>query len=136
MSSRLSDHDLLTDVCCRIRMKRSVRIRVTGNRMPPFLREGKDFVTLSALPDQNRFHKGDLLLFDYGGRYIIHRLHRIHGQSLYMKGDCQKHWEIIRPDDVRAWVSCIQYANGRRIHARTLSWKIRSLRSRLDRHAL
>ncbi len=121
------------DVCERIRMKRSVRIRITGRSMEPFLKDGKDFITVSALPTRYRFKKGDLLLFVYGNHHVVHRLHRIHGQTLYMKGDHQNRWEIIHPEDVRGWVSCVQFANGRRIQARSLLWKLYALRSRLNR---
>ena len=121
------------ELCQRIRMHRSVRIRVAGRSMEPFLKNGKDFITLSALPARYRFRKGDVLLFLYGSQYVVHRLHRIHGQTLYMKGDHQNHWEIIHPEDVRGWVSCVQLANGRRVQARSLLWKLFALRSRLDR---
>lgn len=121
------------DLCQRIRTNRSVRILVAGNSMEPFLKNGKDFITLSALPPNYSFRKGDVLLFVYGDEYIVHRLHRMHGKTLYMKGDHQNHWEIIHPEDVRGWVSCVQYANGRRISARSFFWKTRSLRSRLNR---
>ncbi|MBO7623974.1 MAG: S24/S26 family peptidase [Bacteroidales bacterium] len=120
-------------VCQRLQAQRSVRILVAGRSMEPFLKNGKDFITLSALPSDYRFRKGDVLLFVYGGQYVVHRLHRIHGDTLYMKGDHQNHWEIIHPEDVRGWVSCVQYANGRRISARSFFWKTRSLRSRLNR---
>ena len=36
-------------------------------------------------------------------------------------------------DDVRAWVSCVEYANGRRIRSMSPLWKILCLRSRIDR---
>ena len=121
------------DVCRRLEQKRSVKIRISGQSMSPFLRDGKDFAVLSALPSGYRFRKGDVLLFVYGGQYVVHRLHRIHGKTLYMKGDHQNRWEIIHPDDVRGWVSCVQFANGRRVHARTLLWKILTLRSRMNR---
>ena len=121
------------DACKRIRSGRSVRIPVAGRSMEPFLKEGKDSIVLSALPTRYRFRKGDLLLFEYGGQFIVHRLHRINSQTLYMKGDHQNHWEIIHPEDVRAWVSCVQFANGRRVQTRSLLWKLLALRSRLDR---
>lgn len=121
------------DVCERIRMKRSVRIRVAGRSMEPFLNDGKDFITISALPTRYRFKKRDVLLFVYGGQYVVHRLHRMHGKTLYMKGDHQNRWEIIHPDDVRGWVSCVQYSNGMRVHARSILWKMLTLRSRMNR---
>ncbi len=129
----LPNRIIFEDVCERIRMKRSVRIRVCGRSMEPFLKEGKDFITISALPDGYRFRKGDVLLFVYGSQYVVHRLHSIKGETLYMKGDHQNHWEIIHPDDVRGWVSCVQYSNGRRVHARSLTWKLLTLRSRINR---
>ena len=124
---------LFEDVCQHIQQKRGVKLRVQGHSMEPFLKDGKDFVVFNALPEGHCFRKGELLLFVYGNRYIVHRTHHIKGNTLYMKGDHQNHWEIIHKDDVRAWVSCVEYANGRRIRSMSPLWKILCLRSRIDR---
>ena len=121
------------DVCRRIQQKRGAKIRVQGRSMEPFLKDGRDYIIVDALPDGHRFRRGELLLFVYGDRYIVHRVHRIKGDTLYMKGDHQNHWEIIHEDDVRAWISCVEYANGRRVHSMSRLWKILYLRSRIDR---
>lgn len=121
------------EICRHIQQKRGVKVRIKGRSMEPFLKDGKDFVVFNALPDGHRFRKGELLLFIYGDRYIVHRIHRIKGHTLYMKGDHQNHWEIIHTDDVRAWGSCVEFANGRRVHSLSLLWKMLYLRSRINR---
>lgn len=121
------------EICRRIQQKRGVKVIVQGHSMEPFLKDGKDAAIFDALPDGHRFRKGELLLFTYGNRYIMHRVYRIRHNTLYMKGDHQNQWEIIHKEDVRAWVSCVEYANGRRIHSMSPSWKIQYLRSRIDR---
>lgn len=121
------------EICQRLRQKRGVKIRVRGRSMEPFLKDGQGFVIFNALPDDHRFRRGELMLFVYGDKYIMHRVHRIKGDTLYMKGDHQNHWEIIHRDDVRAWVSCVEYANGRRVHSMSPLWKILYLRSRINR---
>ena len=110
---------------------RSVKIRVEGKSMEPFVRDGKDFVIISAIPKGHRFRRNELLLFRYNGQHIIHRVEKVSEQEITFKGDHQTNCEKVHPLDILAWISAIELASGLRLHSLSLFWNMRSLRSRL-----
>ncbi len=68
----------------------SVRVRVKGNSMAPFLIDGRDTVFFEALPDR-ALRSGDILLYQRkNGRYVMHRLYQVKDDSLTFVGDNQK----------------------------------------------
>lgn len=117
----------------RLLAKRSVRLTVAEDSMWPFLNKGKDAVVLSPLPPEAAFRKGDVVAWVSQDRLRLRRVLRHQGDMLWLKGDALSETEAVPVREIAAWASCLQCANGRRIHSRSLLWKLRSLRSRLLR---
>ena len=109
---------------------RSVKIKVNGKSMEPFLRDNKDYVVISRLPSPDKFRKNDLLLFQDHDRHLIHRLIKINHGTLTFNGDHQKQVEVVPAANAEAIITCIELANGRRIHRQSIAWKIRTCYSR------
>ena len=83
---------------------RSVRIYPRGTSMLPMLREGKDSVVLSKIPDLPR--KYDVVLYKRAnGQYVLHRLVRV-GEKYTFLGDNQFDHEYgIEQSQMIAYVS-------------------------------
>lgn len=63
---------------------RNVVLAPKGQSMLPFIREGVDKVVL-AKPVQLRV--GDIALAHFGGKYVLHRVVAIEGESVTLMGD-------------------------------------------------
>lgn len=63
---------------------RNVVLAPKGRSMLPFIREGVDKVVL-AKPVQLRV--GDIALAHFGGKYVLHRVVAIEGESVTLMGD-------------------------------------------------
>ena len=105
---------------------RSVEMTVKGYSMRPFVRDGREEVVLSPLPEGG-VSVGMVVLFRYGGKHILHRLVRVEGERLTMEGDGNyRTSEVIAPEDVVAYVSEVALRGGRRIKFGSLAWRCRS----------
>lgn len=65
---------------------RKVTIPMRGVSMLPLLREERDAVCLSAA-EPSTLKKGDVVLFRYHGRHILHRIKSKNGTAYHMQGD-------------------------------------------------
>ena len=101
---------------------RSVRISPRGTSMLPMLREGKDSVVLSKIPDRPR--KYDVVLYKRAnGQYVLHRLVKI-GEKYTFLGDNQFDLETgILCEQMIAYVSSF-YRGGREISGKNIFYKI------------
>jgi hypothetical protein len=63
---------------------REVEMRPKGNSMLPFIRQEKDNVVLKK---KDKVEKGDIVLVDLGGRYVLHRIIAEDGERLTLMGD-------------------------------------------------
>ena len=63
---------------------REVELRPKGNSMLPFIRQDKDNVILRKLDTVSR---GDIVLADVGGRFVLHRVIRVEDDTLTLMGD-------------------------------------------------
>lgn len=81
-------------------------LKVTGNSMRPFLRDGRDTVWLKA-PEEIR--RGDIVFFRRGdGSFILHRVRKILSDGkLLVNGDAQAWCETVEEKNVIAKVSGI-----------------------------
>lgn len=64
---------------------KEVTIPVKGFSMLPFIRGEKDLVVLRT-PDRDLL-VGDIVLFRYGGRYVMHRIISMEGERIVIRGD-------------------------------------------------
>lgn len=63
-----------------------VTIKATGRSMRPTFRDGKDFVTITPC-DVDDLQVGDVVFFDRGDQYCLHRIIEINGDNLVIRGD-------------------------------------------------
>lgn len=63
---------------------REVELRPKGNSMLPHIRQDRDNVVLLK---KESVGKGDIVLADLGGRYVLHRVIEENGDVLTLKGD-------------------------------------------------
>lgn len=92
---------------------RTVVIKPRGTSMLPLIRQGKDSVELSALPE--RLKKYDLPLYQRpNGQYVLHRIVKA-GDTYTCIGDNQFQKETgVAPEWMIAWVTAV-YREGKRV---------------------
>ena len=94
----------------------------SGRSMLPMLREGKDSVELSPLPD--RLRKYDLPVYQCrNGKYVMHRVVAVRDDCYICNGDNLLQMEKIYPDQLVAIVSAFT-RNGKRIEVSSLGYRI------------
>ncbi len=125
---------------------REARFTVHGVSMQPLLRNGKDEVSVRCC---TVFRKGDILLFRYHGRYILHRLVRCEEDILVLRGDNAYAEEYCYDGDIVGVVTAVHRRSGssdvwRSIDPRNPFWRFLAVlnhlkigvRVRLSRFAL
>ncbi len=79
----------------------SVSLTVKGHSMWPFYKNG---ITRVILKRDDDYRKGDVILFEKAGRYVLHRLIRIDGDVFITRGDNNPKEESLTRDRVHARV--------------------------------
>lgn len=124
----IENNVLFSDIEQILREGGSATIRIKGDSMRPFLRNGRDTVTLSMLPDSG-MRRGMVLLFRCGDRWLLHRLRHIDGGTLTIKGDGNcRITERIQPTAVVGYASAIG-RNGHTIAYGSAQWKLLTIYS-------
>lgn len=101
----------------------SVRLFVNGNSMIPFIKGGKDSITLKPY-DGEDLPLGIAALYKWNGSYMIHRLVKKEGDSFHFLGDgniCR--FEIIKRDEVLGILQTIHHADGTETDATGEKWR-------------
>lgn len=105
---------------------RSVELTVKGFSMRPFLRNNRDVVVLSPLVGRE-LRKGMVVLFRHNGQHILHRIRRIEGGGLLIKGD--GNYRIVEQasvEDVVAYVSAVKLKGDSSFDYGSCRWHLRS----------
>ncbi len=84
----------------------SVRFRVKGCSMQPLLRNERDEVTVERIGGRT-LKRGDIVLFKYCGRHILHRILRTEDSSFILRGDNALNHETCTRADVLGIVTKI-----------------------------
>ncbi len=101
---------------------RSVIIKVKGNSMYPFLRNGIDSVKIE--PVNQQLGNNDVVIFYYNGRHILHRIIKIEGEKYTMQGDSILiTTETCTRKDIIGIVTHIRRGNGKMIPVTSLRWR-------------
>ena len=77
---------LLTEAERLLAAGADVELRVRGESMRPFLRDGRDTVTLRRIAPQD-VRRGQIVLFRDGTRWVLHRVREVRGERLTLAGD-------------------------------------------------
>ncbi|MBP5217977.1 MAG: S24/S26 family peptidase [Bacteroidales bacterium] len=93
---------------------RSVTIRPKGDSMLPFIRSDRDSVTLERVT--GRLSVGDIVLFRYNGKYVLHRIYSIREDGITLMGDGNlSGQEHCSESDVIGIVTAITKESGRKV---------------------
>jgi len=79
----LPNHDFFEEVMKLLNQKRQVSLMVKGTSMKPFL----DEETEVFLRQFDSYHKGDICLFKFNNKYLLHRIKRVVGKDYVFRGD-------------------------------------------------
>ena len=106
--------------------ERQVVLRVRGNSMRPFIRSDRTRVQLSPCQPQS-LKKGDIVLFRFRGRHILHRIIRRDGERFLLAGDGNyRKTETCTVNDIVAVVVAVIRPDGRTVECTSLRWRAAS----------
>ena len=113
-----------------LREGRSVEMTVKGLSMRPFLRSGRDVVTLVPLGEDVPLERGMVVLFRHRGLHVLHRYVGEREGLCVMEGDGNYRIEELAPrEEVVACVSSVRLSEGRTIDYDSVEWRRRTARS-------
>ena len=104
-----------------------VRLSVLGDSMLPFILGGKDQITVTPYTGED-LPLGIAALYQWEGKYMIHRLVRKEGNQYHFLGDgniCR--YEIIGKDQVLGILKTIHHPNGKDTDATSPQWLRRGM---------
>ena len=105
---------------------RSVKFRLKGVSMLPFIRDGKDEVVLSPCSEKD-LSPMDVILFRYHEKHLLHRIIRREGDHLFIQGDGSfVAKEECTVDDVIGIVQAIVRPSGKTLSVDSWKWKLQS----------
>ncbi len=105
-----------------------VLLKVRGHSMFPFFRDGRDSAQLRPFITGEGLKKGDVALFRFRGRYILHRCIGKRASAYIFRGDGNcKGTEWARPEDVLAVVEKRISPSGKEWSCESFSWKLCSM---------
>lgn len=111
MDKRVVANEILLEEAAALMAEgREVSFTPLGYSMNPFIKGGKDSVTLKKMPSAA---VGDIVLVRLPGHYVLHRVIRVEGEQLTLMGDGNlQGTESCTQADVMGTVTAIQ--KGRR----------------------
>jgi len=125
---------VIEEMMARLAQGITVTIAFGGNSMKPLINGGSDSIELAPVTGELR--RGEVYLFVYQGRCVIHRLMKICGDKLMFRGDNCRNSEVVSRDAVRARLVAVCHADGSRTVCDTKEWRRRSRRVVLRRSLL
>ena len=129
-----ADSFIVDELRSRLAQGITVRIVFGGDSMLPLINGSKDKIELSPLDGPVR--KGDVYLFVYQGRCVIHRLIAVEDDCLVFRGDnCMGH-ERVHSDAVLARLSAVVKPDGRIMDCNSAEWHRLSRRVTLRRSTI
>ena len=84
-----------------------IRLRVSGSSMAPLIEPGD--VVLVRHVNFEDLRRGDLILVEQGGTFLVHRLVAVHDHGVRTKGDNASHADVlVAPEDVLGRVVVVE----------------------------
>ena len=126
MRLELSNELFFAEVEQLISQGENVTITIKGNSMRPWLQNSKHKVIVKPLAD-SILQCGDIALFRYKGKHILHRVVKIENGKITFSGDGNIGIkEQASKNDVIALVESIITSSGRVIECNSNEWKTKS----------
>lgn len=118
----LPNKEFIPHIVDLIEKGHTVKLRLKGFSMRPFLEDNRDVALLTKV---TKIKKGDPVLAEIDpGHYVLHRIIKIIGNQLILRGDGNIACEACSTDDVRANIIGF-YRKGRTSLDRIDGWKWR-----------
>ena len=87
-----------------------IRLRVSGSSMVPLIEPG-DMVLVRHVNFED-LRRGDMILVEQGGTFLVHRLVAVHDHGVRTKGDNASHADVlVAPEDVLGRVVVVEKGN-------------------------
>ena len=119
----MANEVLLPQVVQMLQEGHTVTLPLRGRSMRPFLEDGRDKALLVAVKETPRV--GDAVLAEIGkGHFVLHRIVKIEGDRVTLRGDGNIGTEHCRMDDIRALATAF-YRKGRNEADSVKDWKWR-----------
>ncbi len=132
MFFKVPNNEFFKCVLESIQAGESVKIRVKGNSMYPFLKEG-NAILLSPF-EAKELKPESIVLFAYRDIYILHRIIARKDDRLIIQGDnVYTHVEKATISHVVALVKQVHYDNGRIVKLHSMAWKFAYMRNRIKK---
>ena len=108
---------------------KTVNVPLTGSSMSPTLKQGRDNLILAPLPPQAKLRRYDVVLFRYRGTHLLHRIVKIHADTIVTRGDALVSTETPQRSDVVAKLVAVKNVEtGRLTQCNSLAWHWRTLK--------
>lgn len=122
----LPNYYLMKEVESEIGKGNSVKIRLVGNSMLPFLHEEKDLLTISPF-SLKELKRGDIVLANSYDQYYLHRIISLNNDTIQLCGDaiCDS-FENIQIDRIIGILRSVE-RNRHIIKCNALHWKIKGI---------
>ena len=120
-----ADSFIVDEIRDRLAQGHTVRIAFGGESMLPLIRGTHDKIELSQVVGPLR--KGDVCLFLYQGRCVVHRLISIKGENLVFRGDNCARKERVARTDVVARLSGVVRPDGNTVECDSFKWRSLSM---------
>ena len=117
---KVDNKELFKLVIEHLNNNQEVELKVMGNSMLPFYKHDKTVVTLKK---QETYQKHDVVLFDYEGQTILHRIIKIKGNDVIIRGDGAFRKEVVTKDLIHAKVIDFE-TNGKKIKNYQFKFKV------------
>lgn len=119
----MANEVLLPQVVQMLAEGHTVTLPLRGRSMRPFLEDGRDKALLVAVKEPPRV--GDAVLAEISkGHYVLHRIVKIDGEDVTLRGDGNLGTESCRIEDIRALATAF-YRKGRNEPDSVKGWKWR-----------
>lgn len=117
MLKTIIDNDTFFEVVkAELGSKKRVSFTVKGTSMWPFYKDGQTIVYVD-LPE--KLKKYDVVLANYQGKVILHRIIKIHHDTYTLRGDATYRKEVVDVQDIFAKVTIHQNKKKVSIHSKT-----------------
>ena len=119
--------DWIPEMLKLLKPGQTLQISPTGYSMYPFLTSQRDKVLLTPISAETKLRRGDICLYRRdNGLHVLHRIHHINRNGIYMSGDNQNYCEgpLIRSQFLAVAVELIR--KDRHIKCSSLKYRLLS----------
>lgn len=103
-----------------------VKFLLRGHSMRPLMHDGRDTLVIAPVRDEE-MQRGEIVLFRYHERHILHRIIRRKGDQLVLAGDGNYHLkECCSTTDVVGRLVRIERKSGKVVHCDSRAWHLQS----------